>query len=70
MNNHFNKIIFSVQNSLHEFVETVEYLILCLELEIPSSTESQHFRIVAQNEILDEIASMEVNCIAKYKSNY
>jgi len=62
--NHLNLIIPSVQNYLRDFIELVEHLTIWLELEIPSYNESDDFRIIVQNEILDEIASMKVNCIA------
>jgi hypothetical protein len=63
-NNHLNLIIPSVQNYFRDFIEIVEHLTLWLELEIPSYSESDDFRIVVQNEILDEIASMKGNSIA------
>jgi hypothetical protein len=59
-----NLISPTVQNYLRDFIELVEHLTIWLELEIPSYSESDDFRIVVQNEILDEIASMKVNSIA------
>ncbi len=53
-----------VQNYLRDFIELVEHLTIWLELEIPSYNESDDFRIVVQNEILDEIASMKIDSIA------
>jgi hypothetical protein len=61
--NQLNTIIPSVQNHLRDFIEIVEHLTLWLELEIPSYSECDDFRLVVQNEILDEIASMKANSI-------
>jgi hypothetical protein len=58
-----NSISSTVQNYLRDFIELVEHLTIWLELEIPSYSETNDFRIVVQNEILDEIASMKVNSI-------
>ena len=58
-----NSLIQPVQNYLHDFVEIVEHLTLWLELQIPSYSDSEDFRIVVQNEILDDIASMKAQCI-------
>jgi hypothetical protein len=44
-------------------MEIVEHITIWLELEIPSYSECDDFRIIVQNEILDEIASMKANCI-------
>lgn len=62
--NHLNLIIHPVQNYLRDFIEIVEHLTVWLELEIPSYSESDDFRIIVQNEILDEIASMKSHTIA------
>jgi hypothetical protein len=56
-------IISPVYNYLQDFIEIVEHLTVWLELEIPSYSESDDFRIIVQNEILDEIGSMKANCI-------
>jgi hypothetical protein len=61
--NQLNLIIHPVQNYLRDFIEIVEHLTIWLELQIPSYSESDDFRIVVQNEILDEIASMKSHCI-------
>lgn len=57
-------LISPVQNYLRDFIEIVEHLTVWLELEIPSYSEGDDFRMIVQNEILDEIASMKANCIA------
>ena len=57
-------IIPTVQNYLRDFIELVEHLTIWLELEIPAYSEGDDFRIVVQNEILDEIAAMKVHSIA------
>ena len=63
-NNQLNSVIHPVQNYLRDFIEIVEHITLWLELEIPSYSESEDFRIIVQNEILNEIASMKANSIA------
>lgn len=69
MKENLNLISPIVQNYLRDFIELVEHLTIWMELDIPSYSESEDFRIVVQNEILDEIALMKVNSIA-YMSQF
>lgn len=63
MENSENRILL-VQNYLRDFIEIIEHLTIWLELEIPSYSEGDDFRVIVQNEILDEIATMKANSIA------
>lgn len=54
----------SIHHHLSDFIELIEHLTIWLELEIPSYSESDDYRISVQNEILDQIASIKVNSIA------
>ena len=62
-NHHLDPIVRVVQNHLRHFIEIAEHITIWLELEIPSYTEGDDFRIVVQNEILDDIASMKAASI-------
>ncbi|CAF0785656.1 unnamed protein product [Didymodactylos carnosus] len=63
-NAHLDNAIRPVQDYLREFIEIVEHLTAWLELEISSYANGDDFRIVVQNEILDEFASMKAVSVA------